>query len=87
MATRKSGKAVMNDRTDSVIAARPTAGRSSLIRSEPCSEKNAALKLLEQQHWHDRFASEVTDRYSLLQANEALTKARLGNGGKTVITP
>lgn len=48
---------------------------------------DAALKLLEQQHWQNRFASEVTDRYSLLQANEALAKARLGNGGKTVITP
>ena len=48
---------------------------------------DSALKLLEHQHWQERFASEVTDRYSLLQANEALTKARLGNGGKTVITP
>lgn len=48
---------------------------------------DGALKLLEHQHWQTRFADEVTDRYSLLQANEALERARLGNGGKTVITP
>ena len=48
---------------------------------------DAALKLLENKHWQTRFAEEVTDRYSLLQANDALEKARLGNGGKTVITP
>jgi len=48
---------------------------------------DAALKLLETPHWQIRFAHEVTDRYSLLQANDALEKARLGNGGKTVITP
>jgi threonine dehydrogenase-like Zn-dependent dehydrogenase len=46
-----------------------------------------ALRLLEDQHWQTRFASEVTDRYPLCKANEALQKARLGNGGKTVITP
>ncbi|HEX5422218.1 MAG TPA: zinc-binding dehydrogenase [Candidatus Acidoferrales bacterium] len=46
-----------------------------------------ALGLLEHRHWQTRFASEVTDRYPLSQANEALEKARLGNGGKTVITP
>lgn len=48
---------------------------------------DAALKLLENPHWQNRFANEVTDRFSLQQANEALQKARLGNGGKTVITP
>jgi len=47
----------------------------------------AALRLLENPHWQSRFASEVTDRYPLAQANDALQKARLGNGGKTVITP
>jgi len=47
----------------------------------------AALKLLENPHWQKRFESEVTDRYPLAQANDALQKARLGNGGKTVITP
>jgi D-arabinose 1-dehydrogenase-like Zn-dependent alcohol dehydrogenase len=48
---------------------------------------DAALKLLENEHWQSRFANEVTDRFSIHQANEALAKARLGNGGKTVITP
>jgi threonine dehydrogenase-like Zn-dependent dehydrogenase len=48
---------------------------------------DAALRLLENPHWQSRFASEVTDRFSLRQANDALEKARLGNGGKTVITP
>ena len=48
---------------------------------------DAALKLLENKHWQTRFAEEVTDRYSLQQADEALEKARLGSGGKTVITP
>jgi len=48
---------------------------------------DAALRLLENEHWQTRFASEVTDRYSLENANEALQKARLQSGGKTVITP
>jgi threonine dehydrogenase-like Zn-dependent dehydrogenase len=48
---------------------------------------DAALKLLENHHWQTRFATEVTDRYSLQEADAALQKARLGNGGKTVITP
>lgn len=48
---------------------------------------DAALRLLENKHWQDRFANEVTDRYPLERANEALAKARLQSGGKTVITP
>jgi threonine dehydrogenase-like Zn-dependent dehydrogenase len=48
---------------------------------------DAALKLLENKHWQSRFANEVTDRYPLERANEALAKARLQSGGKTVITP
>lgn len=48
---------------------------------------DAALKLLEHAHWQSQFANEVTDRFSLQHANDALEKARLGNGGKTVITP
>lgn len=48
---------------------------------------DSALRLLEHQHWQTRFANEVTDQYPLRQANEALEKARLGTGGKTVITP
>lgn len=48
---------------------------------------HAALRLLENPHWQTRFASEVTDRFALSQANEALERARLGSGGKTVITP
>ena len=48
---------------------------------------DVALRMLEHPHWQSLFASEVTDRFSLLQANDALEKARLGNGGKTVITP
>jgi D-arabinose 1-dehydrogenase-like Zn-dependent alcohol dehydrogenase len=48
---------------------------------------DAALKLLEDKHWQSRFANEVTDRYPLERANEALAKARTQSGGKTVITP
>jgi threonine dehydrogenase-like Zn-dependent dehydrogenase len=48
---------------------------------------DGALRMLEHPHWQKLFASEVTDRFPLLQANDALEKARLGNAGKTVITP
>jgi threonine dehydrogenase-like Zn-dependent dehydrogenase len=48
---------------------------------------DGALRLLENAHWHNVFANEITDRYPLLQANDALEKARLVTVGKTVITP
>lgn len=46
-----------------------------------------ALTLLGSSHWQQRFASEITHRYPLVQASEALENARQGGGGKTVLTP
>jgi D-arabinose 1-dehydrogenase-like Zn-dependent alcohol dehydrogenase len=44
-----------------------------------------ALVLLENPHWQQRFASEITHRYPLAQASEAVENARQARGGKTVI--
>jgi threonine dehydrogenase-like Zn-dependent dehydrogenase len=45
------------------------------------------LKLLEGTHWKDLFASEVTHRFSLDQASEALETVRQHRSGKAVIVP
>jgi threonine dehydrogenase-like Zn-dependent dehydrogenase len=44
-----------------------------------------ALALLENPHWQQRFASEITHWYPLAQASEAVENARQGGGGKTVL--
>jgi len=44
-----------------------------------------ALVLLENPHWQQRFASEITHRYPLDQASEAVENARQARGGKTVL--
>jgi len=46
-----------------------------------------ALTMLENPHWRERFGSEVTHRFPLEQANQALETARKQDAGKTVITP
>ncbi len=46
-----------------------------------------ALKLLEIPHWQERFAAEVTHRFPLEQASEAVETARRQIAGKTVILP
>ena len=46
-----------------------------------------ALHLLEIPHWQERFAAEVTHRFPLEQASEALETARRQVAGKTVIVP
>lgn len=47
---------------------------------------NRAIEMLAA-GWKDRFAHEVTHRFTLLQANEALENVREWRGGKTVILP
>jgi len=46
-----------------------------------------ALRMLETNGWAARFAAEITHRYSLAQANEALETVREWRGGKTVLQP
>ena len=46
-----------------------------------------ALTLLQVPHWEKRFAAEVTHRFPLEQANEAMDTARRQIAGKTVIVP
>ena len=46
-----------------------------------------ALTLLDQTKWKDRFARQVTHRFPLEKANEALMMARSWGCGKTVIVP
>jgi threonine dehydrogenase-like Zn-dependent dehydrogenase len=46
-----------------------------------------ALTLLHQTKWKDHFASQVTHRFPLAQADEALKTARSWRSGKTVIIP
>jgi threonine dehydrogenase-like Zn-dependent dehydrogenase len=48
---------------------------------------DAALRLLELDDWARRFASLVTHRFPLAQANEALMTVREWRSGKAVITP
>jgi threonine dehydrogenase-like Zn-dependent dehydrogenase len=44
-----------------------------------------ALALLENPHWQQRFASEITHRHPLAQASAAVENARQARGGKTVL--
>lgn len=46
-----------------------------------------ALTLLEDSRWQQRFAGEITHRFPLEQASEAIQNARLQHAGKTVIIP
>lgn len=46
-----------------------------------------ALRMLENPHWKRLFALQVTHRFPLEQANEALETTRAWRSGKTVITP
>ena len=46
-----------------------------------------ALRMLTTNGWGQRFAAEITHRYPLAQANEALETVREWRGGKTVIQP
>jgi len=46
-----------------------------------------ALRMLATNGWGARFAAEITHRYPLAEANEALQTVREWSGGKTVLTP
>jgi threonine dehydrogenase-like Zn-dependent dehydrogenase len=46
-----------------------------------------ALRLLDNTDWKRRFACQITDRFPLSQANEALDHVHHWRGGKTVIVP
>ena len=46
-----------------------------------------ALRMLGTKGWGERFAAEITHRYPLQQANEALATVREWRGGKTVLLP
>jgi threonine dehydrogenase-like Zn-dependent dehydrogenase len=48
---------------------------------------HAGLNLLERSDWKHRFAAEVTHRFPLAEANEALETVRQWRSGKTVIVP
>ncbi len=48
---------------------------------------HAALGLLERSDWKTRFANEITHRFPLSEANEALETVRQWRSGKTVIVP
>ena len=48
---------------------------------------HAGLDLLERSGWKDMFASEITHRFGLSEANEALATTREWRSGKTVIQP
>lgn len=46
-----------------------------------------ALTLLENAHWQQRFGAEITHRFPLEQASEAIDMARRQAAGKTVVVP
>jgi threonine dehydrogenase-like Zn-dependent dehydrogenase len=46
-----------------------------------------AITLLQNPHWQERFCAEVTHRFPLAQADEAMQMARRQQAGKVVITP
>ncbi|MDQ6677512.1 MAG: zinc-binding dehydrogenase, partial [Acidobacteriota bacterium] len=46
-----------------------------------------ALRMLSVPFWKERFTAEITHKYPLAQANEALENVRAWAGGKTVILP
>jgi len=46
-----------------------------------------ALSLLERSAWKGRFAREITHRFKLDEANEALRTVREWRSGKSVIVP
>ena len=46
-----------------------------------------ALRMLEIPKWHDLFAGEITARYKLAEANEALDTVKNWRAGKTVLIP
>jgi len=46
-----------------------------------------ALRMLTAPFWKERFAAEITHKYPLAKANEALENVRAWGGGKTVILP
>ena len=46
-----------------------------------------ALRMLGTNGWGERFAGEITHRFGLSQANEALETVREWRGGKTVLQP
>ncbi|MBM3753430.1 MAG: zinc-binding dehydrogenase [Acidobacteria bacterium] len=46
-----------------------------------------ALRMLEIPKWHDLFAGEITARYKLAEANDALDTVRNWRAGKTVLIP
>jgi threonine dehydrogenase-like Zn-dependent dehydrogenase len=46
-----------------------------------------ALRMLDENGWKDLFARQVTHRFSLDQANEALATTKAWQSGKTVIQP
>ena len=46
-----------------------------------------ALRLLEEIRWKHLFAKQITHRFPLEKANEALETTRTWQSGKTVITP
>ncbi len=46
-----------------------------------------ALRMLATNGWGERFSAEITHRYPLAQANEALETVREWRGGKTVLQP
>ncbi len=48
---------------------------------------DAGLTLLEKTHWKDLFAAEITHRFALTEANQALETVRQVRSGKTVILP
>jgi threonine dehydrogenase-like Zn-dependent dehydrogenase len=48
---------------------------------------DAAISLLGRHGWKEKFASEITHRYPLAEANAALQTVREWRGGKTVILP
>jgi threonine dehydrogenase-like Zn-dependent dehydrogenase len=48
---------------------------------------DAAISLLTRSAWKDKFASEITHRFPLSEANSALETVREWRGGKTVLLP
>lgn len=46
-----------------------------------------ALRMLEMPHWQELFANEITARFPLEQANEALETVKSWRAGKTVLVP
>jgi threonine dehydrogenase-like Zn-dependent dehydrogenase len=46
-----------------------------------------ALQILNHSEWRDKFARQVTHRFPLQQANEALETVKQHRSGKAVIVP